>query len=95
MKVNILLDFIDVKENEFVGSFIGYVMVRIFDLNDILVFQLDDDVNGIFVLVSGNVVNIRDLVIMWLLDYEENNEYDVVICVYGSGGVMNFEVYRI
>lgn len=94
-KVNISLDSIDVKENEPAGSLIGHVTARTSDPNDTLVFQLDDDANGTFALVSGNAVNIRDLVTTRPLDYEENNEYDVVIRVYGSGGATNFEVYRI
>ena len=94
-KVNISLDSTNVKENEPAGSLIGHVTARTSDPNDTLVFQLDDDANGTFALVSGNAVNLRDLVTTRPLDYEEENEYDVVIRVYGSGGATNFEVYRI
>ena len=94
-KVNISLDSTDVKENEPAGSVIGHVTARTSDPNDTLVFQLDDDANGTFALVSGKAVNSRDLVTTRPLDYEEENEYDVVIRVYGSGGATNFEVFRI
>ena len=94
-KVNISLDSSDVRENEPAGSLIGHVTARTSDPNDTLVIQLDDDANGTFALISGNAVNLRDLVTTRPLDYEEENEYDVVIRVYGSGGVTNFEVYRI
>lgn len=70
-------------------------MVKVLNLSDFLVFQLDDDVNGMFGLVSGVLVNFRDLVIIWLLDYEMESGYDVIICVYGNGGVMNFRVFCI
>lgn len=94
-KVNISLDSTDVKENEPAGSVIGHVTAKTSDPNDTLVFQLDDDANGTFALVSGNAVNSRDLVTTRPLDYEEENEYNVVIRVYGSGGATNFEVFRI
>ena len=94
-KVNISLDSTDVKENEPAGSVVGHVTARTSDPSDTLVFQLDDDANGTFALVSGNTVNSRDLVTTRPLDYEEENEYDVVIRVYGSGGATNFEVFRI
>lgn len=83
------------KENEPAGSVIGHVTAKTSDPNDTLVFQLDDDANGTFALVSGNAVNSRDLVTTRPLDYEEENEYNVVIRVYGSGGATNFEVFRI
>lgn len=94
-KVNISLDSTDVKENEPAGSVIGHVTAKTSDPNDTLVFQLDDDANGTFALVTGNAVNSRDLVTTRPLDYEEENEYNVVIRVYGSGGATNFEVFRI
>lgn len=94
-KVNISLDSTDVKENEPAGSVVGHVKASTSDPNDTLAFQLDDDANGTFVLVSGNTANTRDLVTTQPLDYEEENEYDVVIRVYGGGGATNFEVFRI
>lgn len=94
-KMNISLDSTDVKENEPAGSVIGHVTARTSDPNDTLVFQLDDDANGTFALASGNAVNSPDLVTTRPLDYEEENEYNVVIRVYGSGGATNFEVFRI
>ena len=94
-KVNISLDSTDVKENEQAGSVVGHVTAWTSVPNDTLVFQLDDDANGTFALVSGNADNSRDLVTTRPLDYEEENEYDVVIRVYGSGGATDFEVFRI
>ena len=94
-QVNISLDSTDVKENEPAGSLVGRVSAKTLDSNDSLVFQLDDDANGTFALVSGSSVNSRELVTTRPLDYELENEYDVIIRVYGSGGATNFEVFRI
>lgn len=94
-QVNISLDSTSVNENEPAGSVVGRVTAKTSDPNDTLVFQLDDDANGTFALVSGNAANSRDLVTTRPLDYEEENEYNVVIRVHGSGGATNFEVFRI
>lgn len=94
-QVNVSLDSTDVKENEPAGSVVGSVTAKTSDPNDTLVFQMDDDANGTFALLSGSDVNSRELVTTRPLDYEEENEYNVVIRVYGSGGATNFEVFRI
>lgn len=94
-RVNISLNSTHVKENEPAGSVVGRVMATTFDSNDSLVFQFDDDANGTFAMVSGSAVNSRDLVTTRPLDYEQENEYKVIIRVYGSGGATNFEVFNI
>lgn len=94
-KVNISLNSTHVKENEPAGTVIGRVTARTFDSNGSLVFQFDDSANGTFALVSGNAVNSRDLVTTRSLDYEQENEYQVIIRVYGSGGATNFKVFSI
>ena len=40
-------------------------------------------------------MNYRDLVTTRSLDYEEQNDYQIVIRVYGSGGATNFKVFDI
>lgn len=94
-QVNISLNSTHVKENEPAGTVIGRVTARTFDSNGSLVFQFDDSANGTFALVSGNAVNSRDLVTTRSLDYEQENEYQVIIRVYGSGGATNFKVFSI
>ena len=94
-QVNISLNSTHVKENEPAGTVIGRVTARTFESNGSLVFQFDDSANGTFALVSGNAVNSRDLVTTRSLDYEQENEYQVIIRVYGSGGATTFKVFSI
>lgn len=94
-QINISLDSTDVRENEPAGTVVGRVTAKVLNPSDSLVFQLDDDANGTFGLVSGASVNFRDLVTTRPLDYEMESEYDVIIRVYGNGGATNFRVFRI
>lgn len=94
-RVNISLNSTRVKENEPSGSVVGLVTARTFDSNDTLLCQLDDDGNGTFALAGGNAVNSKYLVTTRPLDYEQQNEYQVIIRVYGSGGATNFEVFTV
>ena len=94
-QVNISLNSSHVKENMPAGSLVGLITARTSDSNETLVFQLDDDANGTFALVSGDTVNYRDLVTTRPLDYEEQNDYQIVIRVYGGGGATNFKVFDI
>lgn len=94
-QINISLDSTDVRENEPAGTVVGRVTAKVLNSSDSLVFQLDDDANGTFGLVSGASVNFRDLVTTRPLDYEMESGYDVIIRVYGNGGATNFRVFRI
>ncbi|XP_022800387.1 protocadherin Fat 4-like [Stylophora pistillata] len=94
-QINISLASTKVKENEPAGTVVGRVTAKALDPSDSLVFQLDDDANGTFALVSGTSVNSRDLVTTRPLDYETESGYDVIIRVYGSGGATNFKVFHI
>ena len=94
-QVNISLNSSHVKENKPAGSLVGLITARTLDSNETLVFQLDDDANGTFALVSGDTVNYRDLVATRPLDYEQRSNYQIVIRVYGSGGATNFKVFDI
>ena len=94
-QINISLDSTDVRENEPAGTVVGRVTAKVLNPSDSLVFQLDDDANGTFGLVSGASVNFRDLVTTRPLDYEMESGYDVIIRVYGNGGATNFRVFRI
>ena len=94
-QVNISLNSTHVKENEPAGTVIGRVTATTFNSNGSLAFQFDDSANGTFALVSGNAVNSRDLVTTRPLDYEQENEYQVIIRVYGSGGATTFKVFSI
>lgn len=94
-KINISLDSTDVRENEPAGTVVGRVTAKVLNSSDSLVFQLDDDANGTFGLVSGASVNFRDLVTTRPLDYEMESGYDVIIRVYGNGGATNFRLFRI
>ena len=94
-QINISLDSTDVRENEPAGTVVGRVTAKVLNPSDALVFQLDDDANGTFGLVSGASVNFRDLVTTRPLDYEMESGYDVIIRVYGNGGATNFRVFRI
>ena len=94
-QINISLDSTDVRENEPAGTVVGRVTAKVLNPSDSLVFQLDDDANGTFGLVSGASVNFRDLVTTRPLDYEVESGYDVIIRVYGNGGATNFRVFRI
>ena len=94
-QVNISLNSSHIKENKPAGSLVGLITARTSDSNETLVFQLDDDANGTFALVSGDTVNYRDLVTTRPLDYEQRSNYQIVIRVYGSGGATNFKVFDI
>ena len=94
-QINISLDSTDVRENEPAGTVVGRATAKVLNPSDSLVFQLDDDANGTFGLVSGASVNFRDLITTRPLDYEMESEYDVIIRVYGNGGATNFRVFRI
>ena len=94
-QINISLDSTDVRENEPAGTVVGRVTAKVLNSSHSLVFQLDDDANGTFGLVSGASVNFRDLVTTRPLDYEMESGYDVIIRVYGNGGATNFRVFRI
>lgn len=94
-QINISLDSTYVRENEPAGTVVGRVTAKVLNPSDSLVFQLDDDANGTFRLVSGASVNFRDLVTTRPLDYEMESGYDVIIRVYGNGGATNFRVFRI
>ena len=94
-QINISLDSTYVRENEPAGTVVGRVTAKVLNPSDSLVFQLDDDANGTFRLVSGASVNVRDLVTTRPLDYEMESGYDVIIRVYGNGGATNFRVFRI
>ena len=94
-QINISLDSTDVRENEPAGTVVGRVTAKVLNSSHSLVFQLDDDANGTFGLVSGASVNFRDLVTTRPLDYEMESGYDVIIRVYGNGEATNFRVFRI
>ena len=94
-QVNISLNSTQIKENEPAGSVVGRVTARTSNANDSLLLQLDDDSNGTFAMVTRSAVNAKDLVTTRSLDYELENQYRVVIRVYGSGGATNFQMFTI
>jgi len=91
--INITLDRNTILENSPLHSTIGYITAHDEDVNEILLYQLDDDARGMFRLAQeGNNQVLQSLV---SFDYEKKNSYRVVVRVTDSAGHFKLQVFTV
>ena len=91
--INVTMNSTTIRENEPIGTIVGNVVGTDEDDKEVLTYFLDDDGGGYFELgvIAGEWV----LKTRAILDYEDDNEYLVIVRVSDTKGASKFEVFRI